>query len=227
MKRPPKKPATDRSFVIALSRGLDVLRAFHPNDGLLGNQELAARTKLPKPTVSRLTYTAQVLNESLRLCPPAAGVGRTATQDIMVDGYRVEAGSIVAIGISAVHRDPTLWDHPLAFDPDRFSPENSKIRDRWQFIPFAAGPRSCIGEHFAMLVTTLALALATGWLYAAVALVAGVWFLVMAHQLYSGVKRGEPVKPLRLFLQSNNYLAVVFCALAVDSALALPMVFGR
>ena len=44
----------------------------------------------------------------------------------------------------------------------------------------------------------------------------------MAHQLYSGVKRGEAVKPLRLFLQSNNYLAVVFCALAVDSALALP-----
>lgn len=69
---------------------------------------------------------------------------------------------------------------------------------------------------------TLGLALATGWLYAAVALLAGVWFLVMAHQLYSGVKRGEPVKPLRLFLQSNNYLAVVFCALAVDSALALP-----
>ncbi|TLH63205.1 protoheme IX farnesyltransferase [Mycolicibacterium aubagnense] len=80
---------------------------------------------------------------------------------------------------------------------------------------------------WATVVTTLALALATGWLYAAVALVAGAWFLVMAHQLYSGVKRGEPVKPLRLFLQSNNYLAVVFCALAVDSALALPMVFGR
>jgi protoheme IX farnesyltransferase len=77
------------------------------------------------------------------------------------------------------------------------------------------------------VVTTLVLALATGWLYASVALLAGVWFLVMAHQLYSGVKRGEPVKPLRLFLQSNNYLAVVFCALAVDSALALPTVFGR
>jgi len=77
------------------------------------------------------------------------------------------------------------------------------------------------------VVTTLALALATGWLYASVALLAGAWFLVMAHQLYSGVKRGEPVKPLRLFLQSNNYLAVVFCALAVDSALALPTVFGR
>ena len=72
------------------------------------------------------------------------------------------------------------------------------------------------------VLTTLVLALATGWLYAAVALVAGAWFLTMAHQLYSGVKRGEAVKPLRLFLQSNNYLAVLFCALAVDSALALP-----
>ena len=51
MKRSPRKGATDRSFVVALSRGLDVLRAFQPNDGLLGNQEIAARTKLPKPTV--------------------------------------------------------------------------------------------------------------------------------------------------------------------------------
>ena len=72
------------------------------------------------------------------------------------------------------------------------------------------------------VIATLALALTTGWLYTAVAILAGTWFLVMAHQLYAGVRRGEPVKPLKLFLQSNNYLAVVFCALAVDSALALP-----
>jgi protoheme IX farnesyltransferase len=77
------------------------------------------------------------------------------------------------------------------------------------------------------VLATLALALATGWLYAVVALLAGAWFLVMAHQLYAGVRRGEPVKPLRLFLQSNNYLAVVFCALAIDSALALPTLLGR
>ena len=49
----------------------------------------------------------------------------------------------------------------------------------------------------------------------------GSWFLLMAHQLYAGVRRGEPVKPLRLFLQSNNYLAVVFCGLAVDSVLGM------
>lgn len=72
------------------------------------------------------------------------------------------------------------------------------------------------------VVATLALVPVTGWLYTSVAALAGTWFLVMAHQLYRGVRRGEPVKPLRLFLQSNNYLAVVFCALAVDSVLALP-----
>ena len=52
MKRTAKKTATDRNFVVALSRGLDVLRAFQPNDGLLGNQEIASRTNLPTPTVS-------------------------------------------------------------------------------------------------------------------------------------------------------------------------------
>ncbi|MGB3485914.1 MAG: heme o synthase [Mycobacterium sp.] len=75
------------------------------------------------------------------------------------------------------------------------------------------------------VLATLALVPATGWLYTGVAGLAGLWFLVMAHQLYAGVRRGEPVRPLRLFLQSNNYLAVVFCALAVDSAFALPTVF--
>ena len=73
--------------------------------------------------------------------------------------------------------------------------------------------------HFAAdpaTVAALAIAVVAG------ATLAGAWFLVMAHQLYAGVRRGEPVKPLRLFLQSNNYLAVVFCALAVDSALDLP-----
>ncbi|MFD4182979.1 heme o synthase [Rhodococcus sp. NPDC058514] len=69
------------------------------------------------------------------------------------------------------------------------------------------------------VLTTLALVPAAGYIYAAVAFVAGAWFLLMAHQLYAGVRRGEPVKPLRLFLQSNNYLAVVFCGLAVDAVL--------
>jgi cytochrome P450 len=114
--------------------------------------------ELTPEDVTRLGYTIQVLHEALRLCPPGAAIGRTAMQDIEVDGYRVEAGSMMAVGIFALHRDPTLWDHPLVFDPDRFSPENSKGRDRWQYLPFGAGPRSCIGDHFAMLEATLALA---------------------------------------------------------------------
>jgi len=108
--------------------------------------------------VSRLGYTVQVLHEALRLCPPAAGVGRMAVRDFAVDGYRVQAGTLVLVGIYAVQRDPDFWPKPLEFDPDRFSPEAAKARGRWQFIPFAGGSRSCIGEHFARLETTLALA---------------------------------------------------------------------
>ena len=108
--------------------------------------------------VPRLEYTVQVLHEALRLCPPAAGVGRMAVRDMAVDGYRVQAGTLVLVGIYAVHRDPDVWPTPLEFDPSRFSPEKVKARDRWEFVPFAGGSRSCIGEHFARLETALALA---------------------------------------------------------------------
>ena len=108
--------------------------------------------------VPRLGYTVQVLHEALRLCPPGPATSRMVMRDFDVDGYRVEAGTVVLVGIYAMHRDPSLWDHPLVFDPERFSPGNSKYRDRWQFLPFGGGPRSCIGDHFAMLEATLGLA---------------------------------------------------------------------
>jgi len=114
--------------------------------------------ELTPDDVPRLGYTIQVLHEALRLCSPASTGVRMAMQDIAVDGYRVKAGTVVFFGIYALHRDPALWDRPLVFDPERFSPENSKSRDRWQYLPFGAGPRSCIGDHFAMLEATLALA---------------------------------------------------------------------
>jgi cytochrome P450 len=108
--------------------------------------------------MSRLSYTVQVLHEALRLCPPGATGARMAMRDVEIDGYRVEAGTLLLFGIMSVQRDPALWDDPLTFDPDRFSPEKSKARDRWQYLPFGGGPRSCIGDHFAMLEATLALA---------------------------------------------------------------------
>ncbi|BCO36491.1 protoheme IX farnesyltransferase [Mycobacterium heckeshornense] len=98
-------------------------------------------------------------------------------------------------------------------------------------LPAVATERQVTGRilvySWLTVFATLVLALSAGWLYATVAVLAGVWFLTMAHQLYAGVRGGEPVKPLRLFLQSNNYLAVVFCALALDSALNLPTLLGN
>nr|WP_307806302.1 MULTISPECIES: heme o synthase [Rhodococcus] len=84
--------------------------------------------------------------------------------------------------------------------------------------------RQIVLYTWATVAATAALIPAAGVVYAAVALAAGAWFLLMAHQLYSGVRRGEAVKPLRLFLQSNNYLAVVFIGLAVDSVLGMSTV---
>ncbi|MGK2866741.1 MAG: cytochrome P450 [Mycobacterium sp.] len=108
--------------------------------------------------VGRLGYTVQVLKEALRLCPPGPTGSRMATRDVEVAGYRVEAGTMLVFGRMSVQRDPSLWANPLEFDPDRFSPQNAKNRDRWQYIPFGGGPRSCIGDHFAMLEATLAVA---------------------------------------------------------------------
>ena len=109
-----KVAASDRSFVVALARGLDVLRAFHPNDGLLGNQELAARTKLPKPTISRLTHTLTKLGyltqvprfEKYQLAPAAMALGYAALANLGIrhlsekfrDDLMQQTGGAVAIG---------------------------------------------------------------------------------------------------------------------------------
>lgn len=119
--------------------------------------ELGDRELTPDD-MSGLGYTVQVLHEALRLCPPGATGARMAMRDVEIDGYRVEAGTMLLFGIMSVQRDPSWWDDPLTFDPDRFTPEKSKARDRWQYLPFGGGPRSCIGDHFAMLEATLALA---------------------------------------------------------------------
>jgi len=108
--------------------------------------------------VAELGHTVRVLHEALRLCPPGAGTLRSPTRDIAVDGYRVKAGTVAVVSFYAMHRDPALWEDPQRFDPERFSPERTQGRSRWQYLPFGGGPRSCIGDHFAMLEATLALA---------------------------------------------------------------------
>jgi cytochrome P450 len=127
-------------------------------DRVLAETSTLGNAALTTAEVPRLGYTVQVLHEALRLCPPAPTFGRMINTDIEVDGYRVEAGTFALISAYALHRDPALWDDPLTFDPDRFTPERSRGRDRWQYLPFGGGPRKCIGDHFAMLEATLALA---------------------------------------------------------------------
>src|ERR1700684_2412988 len=118
MKRPGKKVTTDRSFVVALSRGLDVVRASHPNAGLLGNQEIAARTSLPKPTVSRLTYTLTKLGyltpvprfEKYQLAPSAMALGYAALANLGVrhlsESYREEMMRATGGGVGGGGRRP-------------------------------------------------------------------------------------------------------------------------
>ncbi len=132
----------------------------HPEIQLRVAEEVTrfADRTLTSDDVPRLPYTVQVLREALRLCPPGPTGTRMVTRDIEIGGYRVEAGTILVFGRLAVQRDPALWPEPLKFNPDRFAPENAVGRDRWQYIPFGAGPRSCIGDHFAMLEATLGLA---------------------------------------------------------------------
>jgi cytochrome P450 len=119
--------------------------------------ELGDRPLTPDD-VPRLEFTAAVLHEALRLCPPAPVITRRVMRDIEVDCCRVAAGTVAVVGVYAMHRDPALWDNPLEFDPDRFSTQRSEGRKRWQYLPFGGGPRSCLGDHFAMIEATLALA---------------------------------------------------------------------
>ncbi|MGH3908164.1 MAG: heme o synthase [Pseudonocardiaceae bacterium] len=103
-----------------------------------------------------------------------------------------------------------------------------KFREDYQrvgvpMLPAVASPvyvaRQIVLFSWLMVLWSLLLVLATSWVYAAVAVIVGGWFVVMAHGLHAGVRRGEPSNPMRLFHMSNTYLALVFVAIAIDSVL--------
>ncbi|MCA9716669.1 MAG: cytochrome P450 [Myxococcales bacterium] len=105
-----------------------------------------------------LPYTTQVLQESMRLYPPVWMVERCALGDDQLGEYDIPKGTIVGVCAWTLHRLPTLWDNPEAFDPERFAPARAAARHRYAYVPFAAGPRTCIGNAFAMMEATLLLA---------------------------------------------------------------------
>jgi cytochrome P450 len=109
--------------------------------------------------VDALRFTAAVLAEALRLYPPAWTIERDAVRDDVLGGYDIPAGTTVMASPWVLHRRSTLWDDPLAFDPDRFLDDRSAGRDRFAYLPFGAGRRQCIGQGFALLEGTLAVAM--------------------------------------------------------------------
>ena len=108
--------------------------------------------------VANLKYTRMVIEESMRLYPPAHTTGRQPIAPDEILGHRIPAGAEVLIMPWLLHRKPQLWENPDRFDPERFLPERVAARPRFAYIPFGAGPRICIGAAFAMTEAILILA---------------------------------------------------------------------
>jgi cytochrome P450 len=100
-----------------------------------------------------------IVKESMRLYPPAYYVGRVAIEDTTIGDYDVKKGTNIGLFIYFAHRDPRWWDQPEHFIPERFSPENEQNIRQSTYLPFGAGPRICIGNHFAMMEAQIMLAM--------------------------------------------------------------------
>ncbi|MGD1877416.1 MAG: cytochrome P450 [Kiloniellaceae bacterium] len=109
-----------------------------------------------------LKYTRMVFDETLRLYPPLWTFSRTAVADDEIAGIGVPAGTNVMLNMFAVHRRPELWENPEGFDPQRFDPARSESSgrggQRFAYFPFSDGPRTCLGERFAVLESMIAIA---------------------------------------------------------------------
>lgn len=135
-----------------LSRHPLVLRRLQAEvDGVLhgGTPKLADLDEMP--------YLEQVLKESMRLFPPAWTTGRAVSEAFEIRGELMPKGAQLLMSQWVVHRDPRWWPNPEAFDPERWTPELIKSRPKFAYFPFGGGPRTCIGNHFAMMEAKLML----------------------------------------------------------------------
>ncbi len=114
-----------------------------------------------RPTLDdlpRLDYCLRAFKEALRFYPPVYMFGRDATCDVTVAGFELPRRTNVMICPWAMHHARHVWTDPERFDPDRFLPEREASRHRYAYLPFGAGPRVCLGNHFAYMEAQLALA---------------------------------------------------------------------
>ena len=122
------------------------------------SEALESNAKKPLYDVAQnIEFLDCVIKEAQRLCPPAAQINRECSEDYDLNGIHIPAGTEITIPIYAIHRDPDAWEEPEKFDPERFRGPSKDTRHAFQFIPFGAGPRNCIGMRFALLEIKVAL----------------------------------------------------------------------
>jgi cytochrome P450 len=109
-------------------------------------------------TIGNLPYLEWVLNESMRLYPPAWSQGRRAIEAFDLDGYHFPAGTMVMFSQWVMHRLPDIWEAPTEFRPERWDPVSGQKVPQWAYFPFGGGPRMCIGMPFAQMEAKLLLA---------------------------------------------------------------------
>ena len=108
--------------------------------------------------LDNLPYTRMVVEEAMRLFPPAFAIVRVAVSDDMIGGHHIRAGTLVTISPYLVHRNPKIWPDPTRFEPERFTPARVSGRHRFSYLPFGGGPRICIGNNLAMMEVRILLA---------------------------------------------------------------------
>ncbi len=101
--------------------------------------------------LQQLKYSKACLNEAMRLYPPIWIIGRRALEDTMVGDYLIKKDTDILISPFIVHHDAAYWKNPEVFSPERWETEEVKDMDKFAYFPFAAGPRMCIGNNFALL----------------------------------------------------------------------------
>lgn len=125
---------------------------------LARDEALAALKLPPAERVAALSLLQQVLEESLRLYPPAPRFDREALGEDELAGVRIARGDMVSIWPWVIHRHRKLWRDPDSFDHTRFAPEAKARLHRFQYLPFGGGPRVCVGMRFATVEVLLILA---------------------------------------------------------------------
>jgi cytochrome P450 len=131
-----------------------MLLARHPEirQRLVDEIEAVLGDRLPTSAdLARLTYLECVIKESLRLYPPAWAGTRIAREEVELRGYRLPKGTIVGFSQYLTHRMPEYFAAPERFLPERFDPDHGETHPPYAYIPFGAGPRSCIGSGFALM----------------------------------------------------------------------------